>query len=77
MYIVAIGWLFVIAMMAVVQHSWVTGIGMLVFYGLLPVMLILWLFGAPRRRLNRERADVPLEKVNQPEPAKSETPSDP
>lgn len=52
MYIVAIAWLYVTALMALTETSVVAGILSLLFYGLLPISLLLWIFGGPgcRRR---------------------------
>ena len=56
MYIVAIGWMFVVGCMAAVEaatSSVVGGIVTLFIYGLLPLALFLWLIGTPQRRRNR------------------------
>ncbi len=50
MYIIAIGWLYVTVLMALTETSVVAGLLTLVFYGLLPTALLLWLFGGPVRR---------------------------
>lgn len=59
MYIVAIGWLWVVLMMAVTERSLTAGILTFFFYGLAPLALFLWLVGTParRRRLAREAVD--------------------
>ena len=56
MYIVAIGWMFVVGCMAAVEaatSSVVGGIVTLFIYGLLPLALFLWLVGTPQRHRNR------------------------
>ena len=55
MYIVAIGWMFVVACMAAVESlSSIAGaLGTFLFYGLLPLALFLWLVGTPQRRRDR------------------------
>ena len=53
MYIVAIAWLYVVLMMAITEKSVVAGILTFILYGLLPLALVLWLVGTPRRRRNR------------------------
>lgn len=61
MYIVAIGWMFVVVCMAAVEaatSSLVGGIATLFIYGLLPLALFLWLVGTPQRHRNRERRDA-------------------
>lgn len=63
-YIVAIGWLFVVGCMTVVEattSSVLGALGTLLLYGLLPLGLFLWLFGTPQRHRNR----------NNPSPAPS------
>lgn len=56
MYIVAIGWMFVVGCMAAVEavtSSLIGGIVTLFAYGILPLALFLWLVGTPQRRRNR------------------------
>ena len=55
MYIVAIAWLYVTVLMALTETSVVAGILSLLFYGLLPISLLLWLFGGPGRRRHAAR----------------------
>lgn len=55
MYIVAIGWLWVVLMMALTEASVTAGILTFFFYGLAPLALFLWLVGTPARR--RRSAD--------------------
>lgn len=57
MYIVAIGWLYVTVLMALTESSVVAGVLTLLFYGLLPTALLLWLFGGPVRRRRARTAD--------------------
>ncbi len=60
MYIVAIGWMFVVVCMAAVEAtttSLVGGMVTLFFYGLLPLALFLWLVGTPQRHRNRMRGN--------------------
>lgn len=53
MYIIAIGWLYVIFMVAITEASIVAGVVTFIFYGLLPTALILYLGGAKVRRQRR------------------------
>ena len=53
MYIVAIGWLFVVLMVALTETSFTAGILSFFFYGLAPLALFLWLVGTPARRRRR------------------------
>lgn len=59
MYIVAIGWLWVVLMMALTETSVTAGILTFLFYGLAPLALFLWLVGTParRRRLSNQAVD--------------------
>lgn len=61
MYIVAIAWIYVVLMMAVTEHSVVAGVMTVVFYGLAPLALFLWLFGTPARRRARMARSRPEE----------------
>lgn len=57
MYIVAIGWLYVVLVMAMTASSWFIGIIRLLFYGIFPLALLLWLFGGRRRKRLRMAVD--------------------
>ncbi len=58
MYIIAIGWLYVTVLMAITETSIVAGVLTLLFYGLFPVALLLWLLSSPvRRQRQRYRAE--------------------
>jgi hypothetical protein len=56
MYIIAIGWLWVVLMMAVLEDNLVAAILSFTFYGLLPCALLLWLLGTPLRRRRQAAA---------------------
>ncbi|MFC5301321.1 hypothetical protein [Azospira restricta] len=58
MYIIAIGWLWVVLMMAVTESNLVAGILTFTFYGLFPCALLLWLLGTPARRQRRAAAET-------------------
>jgi hypothetical protein len=49
MYIVVIAWLYVVILMAVLENSFVGGLMTLTFYGLLPIAILLYLTGTPKR----------------------------
>jgi len=53
MYIVAIGWLWVVLMVALTEASLTAGLLSFLFYGLFPLALLLWLIGTPARRRRR------------------------
>lgn len=61
MYIVAIAWLYVVVMMALTETSFIAGLVTLVFYGLAPLALFLWLMGTPERRRRQRSRDQPDE----------------
>lgn len=73
MHIIAIGWLWVVLMMALTERSVVAGVLTFVFYGLAPCALLIWLVIAKARRRRATfgaRQPVPLmtdENVNQPD----------
>lgn len=60
MYIVCIAWLYVTLLMAATEANVVAGVLTFTLYGLLPLGLLLWLFGAPARRRLRGKRDDPM-----------------
>jgi hypothetical protein len=64
-YIVAIGWLFVIIMMAITATSFLSGVVTLLCYGILPLGLFLWIVGTPQRRRRPVSRDAADEKPDQ------------
>ena len=70
MYVIAIGWLYVTALVALNEGSVVAGIISFVFYGLLPCSLLLWLGGSKMRR-QRQRYQELLadQRANDSEPS--------
>ena len=65
MYIVAIGWFFVIIMMAITSTSFLSGVVTLFFYGILPLGLFLWIVGTPQRRRRAASRDAADEEPHQ------------
>ncbi len=57
-YLVVIGWLYVVVMMAAVSDSILTALARLLFLGILPVVVLLWM-GGLRRRRPRPAAEEP------------------
>jgi len=53
MYIVAIGWIYVVLMMSITETSFTAGAMTFVFYCMLPLGVILYLLGTPERRRRR------------------------
>lgn len=58
MYIVAIAWLYVVGLMALAEASLTAGLLTLLFYGLAPLALLLWLLGTPERRRRASRTEA-------------------
>ena len=50
MYIVAIGWAYVILMLAITASSWVKALAIVIFLGVAPLALSIYVFDRPRRR---------------------------
>ncbi|MDF3837960.1 hypothetical protein P3W85_34260 [Cupriavidus basilensis] len=65
MYIVAIGWLYVVLMMAITEHTAVAGVATFVFYGLAPVALVVYIMGTPGRRRRRKAEEARLAQPGQ------------
>jgi hypothetical protein len=57
MYIVAIGWIYVVLMMSITETSVVAGVMTFLLYGILPLTVILYLLGTPERRRRRQAAE--------------------
>lgn len=56
MYIVSIAWLYVVVLMAATETSFAAGLATFVFYGALPLGIVLYLMDTPRRRRRRALA---------------------
>jgi hypothetical protein len=55
MYIIAIGWVYVILMVAATSGSLIKGLGIFLFLGAAPLFLFSYIADAPQRRLRRAR----------------------
>lgn len=55
MLIIAIAWIYVVALMAFAEASFIAGLATFLLYGLGPLAIVLWLFGTPERRRRRQR----------------------
>lgn len=55
MYIIAIGWIYVVLLMSFTEESIVAGLATFLFYGLLPLGVLLYLLGTPQRRRNQRK----------------------
>jgi membrane protein implicated in regulation of membrane protease activity len=63
MHIVAVAWIFVVVLMALVeatstQGSWLGAVFTLLLYGVLPLAIVLYLMGTPARRRALKRAEA-------------------
>jgi membrane protein implicated in regulation of membrane protease activity len=68
MYLVAIGWMFVVVMMAAAEAMSPIGTVLgafftLVLYGVLPLSIVLYVMGAPMRRRARRAAEEQIPSV--------------
>jgi hypothetical protein len=57
MHIVAIAWIYVVFMMSITERSVIAGIMTFLLYGVLPLAVILYLMGTPRRKRKRSEAE--------------------
>ncbi len=58
MYIVVIAWLYVVILMAALESSWVAGVMTFLFYGLLPLSIVVYVFGTRERRRRAARREA-------------------
>ena len=73
LYLVAIGWMYVVLMMAVAEALAPNGtllgaLVTLVLYGVLPLALVLYLLGTPGRRRARRAADRAADRASAAQP---------
>jgi len=72
MYIVAIAWIYVVFMMSITERSVVAGIMTFLLYGVLPLSIILYLMGVPKRKRARAAQEKPLPPAPSQETANQE-----
>ncbi len=67
MHIAAVGWIYVVLMMAITEESVVAGIMTFLFYGVLPVALIMYVAGTGnrKRRQAQEEAERRAQKISE------------
>lgn len=69
MHVVAIGWIYVVLMMALTEPGIAAGVLTFALYGLAPLGLFLWIVGTPARR-RRASANVEVnQEMRQPDRA--------
>ncbi len=61
MYIIAIGWMWVVLMMSITQKTILAGVSTLVFYGILPCALLMYILMTPARRRRQARREAEAE----------------
>ena len=68
MYIVAIGWAYVILMVAATSDSLIKGLGIFLSLGAAPLLLFIYIADAPQRRLRRARQMANQQDASDPRP---------
>jgi len=62
MYLIVIGWMFVVVMLAAAQAlepgGWLRALATLLFWGLLPLAILLYILGTPARHRARRAAEA-------------------
>ena len=66
MYIIAIGWAYVILMVVATSSSVIKGLGIFLFLGVVPLLLFIYIADAPQRRLRRARKTADQRKTADP-----------
>lgn len=66
MYIVAIAWIYVVLMMSITEQTVVAGVMTFIFYCILPLTIILYLMGSPKRRLRLREQEKLKREAQQP-----------
>lgn len=77
MYIVAIGWMYVVTLMAATETNIAAGVATFLFYGALPCSVLVYLMGTKSRRLKRQaKEEAELAMQNVPPEALAADPAD-
>lgn len=76
--IVAIGWIYVVLMMALTEHSFIAGVMTFLLYGVFPLSIVLYLLGTRQRRERRayleKKARLQAQSEAQEKASASQTP---
>jgi biotin transporter BioY len=75
MFIVAVGWLYVVLMMSITETTPVAGVMTFVLYGMVPVALLLYISGGRQRK--RRRAAEQQERQRQAAAARAQAEQEP
>ena len=73
MYIIAIAWLYVTVLMAATEKTVTAGLLTLIFYGVLPCALLLWVLGAKHRRRMKAMKHLLKNDVREPDSTNAKT----
>ncbi len=76
MHIAAVGWMYVVLMMAITEDSVVAGIMTFFLYGVLPTLIIIYISGSGQRRKRREMERLQLMQEQQ-QPDRNDTSGSP
>jgi biotin transporter BioY len=76
MHIAAVGWMYVVLMMAITEDSVVAGIMTFFLYGVLPTLIIIYISGSGQRRKRREMERLQVMQEQQ-QPDRNDTPGSP
>lgn len=57
MYIIVIGWIYVVLMMSITEQSVAAGLMTFILYGVLPVLIIVYIAGTPERKRRRAASE--------------------
>jgi hypothetical protein len=66
LYLIAIAWTYITLLMALTEQSFVAGVATFVFYGLLPLALVLWLLASPTRKRRRRALEAAKNEASAP-----------
>ena len=72
MHIAAVGWIYVVLMMSVVEETFVAGIMTFFLYGVLPVTIILYIGGTGKRRRRQQERLRQREMQEQQQPVQDD-----
>ena len=78
LYLVAIAWIYVVLLMSLTEQSVVAGVMTFLLYCVVPLSIILYVMGTPRRKQKRESKEKLLRQLplDNAEMQKSELPTD-
>lgn len=74
MYIIAIAWIYVVFMMAIMETTAIAGIMTFLLYGVLPVAIIVYVMGSGGRKRKRRAQEIQRQEELKQERLKQESP---